>query len=132
MKRLVSLRAVLPQLGLVMLLWLGSELLVRAAKLPMPGGILGMAVLLLLLLTGVVDISAVKRGADWLLAQMLVFFVPAMLAVMEHREFLGVLGLKILFVIVASTAAVMAVTVLVVEWASPGESGAQGPLISHG
>lgn len=132
MKRLSSIGTVLPQLGLVMSFWLGSELLVRAAGLPLPGGILGMGVLLVLLATGVVDLGAVKRGADWLLAQMLVFFVPAMLAVMEHQEFLGLLGLKILFVIVTSTAAVMAVTVLVVEWASTGERGAQGPLVSHG
>jgi holin-like protein len=41
--------------------------------------------------------------------------VPAALAVLEHREFLGVLGLKVLTVILVGTLAVMAVTVVTVE-----------------
>jgi holin-like protein len=46
---------------------------------------------------------------------MLLFFVPAVLAVMDHREFLGLLGLKILSVILLGTVVVMSVTALVVD-----------------
>jgi holin-like protein len=56
-----------------------------------------------------------KRGADWLLAEMLLFFVPAVLALLDHREFLGLLGLKILAIIVLSTTMVMGVTALTVD-----------------
>jgi holin-like protein len=43
------------------------------------------------------------------------FFVPAALAVLDHRELLGLVGLKVLAVIVGSTLAVMGVTGLIVD-----------------
>jgi holin-like protein len=105
------------QLGLVVLFWLAGEALVRLLHLSVPGGLIGLLLVLVLLSTRTLKVAAVKRGADWLLAQMLVFFVPAVLAVLDHREFFGLVGLKILFVIVMSTIAVMAATALVVEFA---------------
>jgi holin-like protein len=47
---------------------------------------------------------------------MLLFFIPSVLALLEHHELLGFLGLKILFVIVLSTTAVMLVTAVVVDY----------------
>ena len=63
-----------------------------------------------------IKVDSVPR-AEWLLADMLLFFVPAALAVLNHPEFLGLTGLKILFVILASTVAVMVTTALVVDGA---------------
>lgn len=116
-------RGAFAQILLFVLFWLVGEAVVRVLHLPFPGGLVGLAVMLLLLTTGTVQLASVKRGADWLLAHMLLFLVPAVLAVMEHREFLGVLGLKILAVIVPGTAAVMAVTALVVDLALRQERG---------
>jgi holin-like protein len=48
---------------------------------------------------------------------MLLFFVPAAPAVLNYPEFLGLTGLKILFVILASTVAVMVTTAFVVDGA---------------
>jgi holin-like protein len=104
------------QAGFFLLCWIGGEMLVRLLHLPLPGGIVAFAGVLLLLGTRVLPLNLVRGGADWLLAQMLLFFVPALLAVMEHPEFLGVLGLKLLLVIVLGTTAVMVVTGLVVEF----------------
>ena len=69
-----------------------------------------------------------RRGANWFLADMLLFFIPAILAVLDHREFLGLLGLKILAVILTGTGIVMAVTALCVDlfyrWGfGPGDGG---------
>lgn len=104
------------QAGFFLLCWVGGEALVRLLHLPLPGGIIAFAGVLLLLCTRVLPLNLVRGGADWLLAQMLLFFVPALLAVIEHPEFLGVLGLKLLLVIVLGTAAVMVVTGFVVEF----------------
>lgn len=103
------------QVGLVIAFWLAGEALSRLLALPVPGGILGLAIAVLLLATRRLDVLSMKRGADWLLAEMLLFFVPAVLAVLDHRELLGLLGLKILLVILASTVAVMAVTAFAVD-----------------
>jgi len=56
-----------------------------------------------------------KRGANWLLAEMLLFFVPAVLALLDHGELIGLLGLKIFAIILLSTTAVMCVTALTVD-----------------
>ncbi len=101
-----------------MLSWLAGAALASLLGLPVPAGILGLALVLLLLSTGAMPLHAVKNGADWLLAQLLLFFVPALLAVLDHPEFLGLLGLKLLFVIVLGTLAVMLVTGMVVELAT--------------
>ncbi|MBN9059696.1 CidA/LrgA family protein [Kaistia sp. MMO-174] len=103
------------QAGLVIAFWLAGEALVRLLALPVPGAILGLALLLVLLATGSLSPRSMRRGADWLLADMLLFFVPAVLAVLDHREFLGLVGLKVLFVILISTAAVMLATAFAVD-----------------
>lgn len=95
--------------------WLVGEVVVRLAGLPLPGGIVGMALVLLLLLSGRISLFSMKRGAEWFLAEMLLFFVPAVLAVLEHRELIGMLGLKIMAVILLGTLTVMSVTALTVD-----------------
>jgi holin-like protein len=113
-RRLIHRNAVL-QVGLLLLFWLAGELLVRATDLPLPGGVVGMVLVLALLAAQRLKPGTVRRGAQWLLGEMLLFFVPAVLAVVNHAELFGVLGLKLLAVILFGTAAVMAITALTVE-----------------
>jgi holin-like protein len=105
----------LVQIGLIVALWFVGGQIAKAFQLPIPGGVIGMSLALVLLMTGGVSLFSMKRGADWFLAEMLLFFVPAVLGVLDHREFLGLLGLKILAVILLSTVAVMAMTALTVD-----------------
>ena len=95
--------------------WIVGESMVRAAHLPVPGGILGLACVLFLLLSGRISVANLRRGAHWLLADMLLFFIPAVLAVLNHEEFLGIIGLKLLAVVVLGTFFVMGGTALVVD-----------------
>jgi holin-like protein len=46
---------------------------------------------------------------------MLLFFVPAVMAVLDHHEFVGLLGLKIVAVILVGTVLVMGGTALTVD-----------------
>lgn len=108
-------RSSLAQAGLIAALWLIGDATSRAFELPLPGGIIGMALALALLASGKVSVFSLKRGAGWFLAEMLLFFVPAVLAVLNHREFLGLLGVEILAIILVSTALVMAVTALTID-----------------
>ncbi|WP_374940801.1 CidA/LrgA family protein [Bradyrhizobium sp. SRS-191] len=105
----------LAQIGLLGLFWAAGEALARATGLPLPGGIIGMALALVLFLAGGLKVANMKRGANWMLAEMLLFFVPAVLALLDHRELFGLLGLKIFAVIIVSTTAVMCVTALTVD-----------------
>lgn len=114
-RRLVHRSAVL-QVGLLLSFWLGGEALVRATGLPVPGGVAGMVLMLALLAARRLRPGSVQRGAHWLIGHMLLFFVPVVLALLEHGELFGVLGLKLLAIIVIGTAAVMAVTAATVEF----------------
>lgn len=113
--RAVLRRTRLLQILLLAAIWLAGDTLVRALGLPVPGGVLGMAGLLALLALGWVKPASVRLGAYWLLAEMLLFFVPAVIAVMDHGEFMGALGLKVAFVILVGTLLVMAGTALTVD-----------------
>ena len=109
-------RSRLAQIALLLAFWLLGGAVARATDLPLPGGIVGMALVLSLLATRQLSVLSMRRGAEWLLAEMLLFFIPAVLAVLDHREFLGLLGLKdSLIVIVVGTTIVMAVTALTVD-----------------
>lgn len=113
--RLAARRSRLIQGGVLAAFWLAGEALVRLLKLPLPGGVLGLALVLLLLASGRLRAVSLRRGADWLLAEMLLFFVPAVLAVLDHREFLGLLGLKLLAAVLLGTLLVMSGTGLAVD-----------------
>jgi len=108
-------RNYIAQMAFLTVFWLLGELVARLLHLPIPGAIIGLALVLILLATGRVSLFSVNRGANWLLAEMLLFFVPAVLALLDHHEFFGWLGLKILVVILASTVVVMAITALTID-----------------
>jgi holin-like protein len=103
------------QLGLLLAFWLAGQGVVKLADLPVPGGVVGMLVVLLLFATGRLSVISIRRGAEWFIGDMVLFFIPAVLAVLDHRELLGLVGLKVLAVIVGSTLAVMGVTGLTVD-----------------
>ncbi|KTD42287.1 CidA/LrgA family protein [Legionella parisiensis] len=104
------------QVGLVCLFWLSSELIVHFLKLPFSGGFFGLGMVLLLLASKRLTLNLIKNGAELILRDMLLFFIPAVLALLEHHELIGLLGLKILFVILLSTLCVMLVTAIVVDY----------------
>ncbi|WP_319581540.1 CidA/LrgA family protein [uncultured Pseudodesulfovibrio sp.] len=105
----------LAQIGLVFLVWLASEGFVRTTHAPIPSGIVGLMVVILLLASRRLSLRSLRRGADWYLGEMLLFFIPAVPAVTAHPEFFGLLGLKLLAVIFLGTVAVMNVTALTVD-----------------
>lgn len=95
--------------------WMIGEVAVRLVGLPLPGGVVGMVLVLALLSSGIIRPTAVRRGAGWLLAEMLLFFVPAVMAMLDHHELMGLLGLKVLAIIIAGTVMVMGGTALTVD-----------------
>lgn len=104
------------QIGCLVVLWWLCERLVRAAGLPIPGGVLGLAVLLALLASGALPAKWLALGAGRLLDHLLLFFVPATMTLLNHPELLGATGLKVLAVILVGVISVMAGTALIVDW----------------
>lgn len=106
----------LAQILLLLAFWQAGEAIVCLAHLPIPGAIAGMLLVLVLFASGKVKLASMKRGAEWFLAEMLLFFVPAVLALLDHGEFIGIIGLKVLAVIFAGTIIVMGVTAIAIDF----------------
>ena len=96
-------------------LFIFAEHLVTWAHLPLPANLVGMVLLLALIVFRIVPLSWVRAGSRWLLAEMLLFFVPAVVAVVNYAQLLMVDGWRIFLVIGLSTLMVLGATAWVVD-----------------
>lgn len=117
----LSLRRTLRQSRLLQIVLLATfslagDAAVRTVGLPIPGGVVGMILVLGLLASRQMRVGTLRRGSRLLLSEMLLFFIPAVMSLLDHGELLSVLGLKLLAVIVLGTVLVMGVTALSIDW----------------
>ncbi len=96
-------------------IWLGMDVLRQHFGWSMPAGLIGFGLLAAGLFSGVIKVQWLKGGTNWLLAEMLLFFVPAVLVVTEYPELIQNQGLRILAVIISSTLCVMVATAWAVD-----------------
>ncbi|PKQ72301.1 CidA/LrgA family protein [Aeromonas sobria] len=103
------------QIVLLAAIWLLADIAVRTLHLPLPANLTGMLLLLACILLGVVKVEWFRAGARWLLAEMLLFFVPAVVAVVNYQDLLLQEGWRIMVVLLVSTTLVLGTTALVVD-----------------
>ena len=107
--RVVSEMAVL-----LAIYFIGCQI-VATLHMPIPGGVIGMALLLLAFATGWVNPATLQLGAGVLMAEMLLFFIPALMSLLDYGTLVRTEGWRILLVIGVSTLLVMVVTAFTVE-----------------
>ncbi|WP_245982810.1 CidA/LrgA family protein [Trinickia fusca] len=117
MNRMGDLAQVAAQSALLGALWWMADFAARHFALPVPGSVLGLAALLALLVTGGVAPRWVKAGADWLLSNMLLFFIPAAVAVVQYGGLFKTDGWRLALVVVTGTLTVMVAVALTVDQA---------------
>ena len=103
------------QIALLAAMWFVGNQISHGLSLPFPGAIVGLGLMLALLLSGWVRPRSVQRGAKFLIGEMLLFFVPAVLAVLDHSEWLSITGLKLFAAVLIGTIAVMLGTAIAVD-----------------
>ena len=98
--------------GLVLLLVFQfvGEALANLLGLPIPGNVIGMALLLISLMGGLIKEQMILEASELLLSHLALFFVPAGVGVMLYFGLIQREWLPIVFGTVFSTFAVMAVT----------------------
>ena len=116
MQRMKSLLHTAAQVLLLIAVWYGADRAAAWLSLPFSGGVLGMALMVALLLGGVVRPAAVEHGANWLLSNMLLFFIPLVVSVVQFTRLLESDGLRLLAAIGVGFTAVLLATALTVEW----------------
>lgn len=103
------------QIVFFILVWLVADFIGRRMGGKIPGSVLGMAGVLLLLGWGMIEPKHIQQGAQVLLAEMLLFFVPAFVGLVNYSGLLGWQGLRLLAMIALGTIMVMVGTVWVVD-----------------
>ncbi|WP_426180672.1 CidA/LrgA family protein [Pseudomonas sp. TWRC1-2] len=99
---------------LLAIYFLGTQIAVWLAW-PIPGGVVGLGLLLATFATGLVKPAALQLGAGVLMAEMLLFFIPALMSLLDYGGLVRNDGWRILLVIGFSTLSVMLVTAFTVE-----------------
>jgi holin-like protein len=117
-ERLSGLARIAVQSAVLAGVWFVADFVARRLDLPVPGGVIGLAALLALLLTGRVAPRWVKAGADWLLSDMLLFFVPAAVAVVQYGGLFKSDGWRLALVVVIGTLMVMVAVAFTVDQAA--------------
>ncbi|MEJ5033627.1 CidA/LrgA family protein [Acinetobacter sp. MYb177] len=109
--RLKKLNTASCQIMAILAVWSCADVLQKLLSLPVASGVLGFFLLLFLLEMKWLKLAHVERGADLLLAELLLFFIPPVVGVIQYQDLLITSGWKILLVILISTALVMMVSV---------------------
>lgn len=113
MGKIKNLSIIILQIAALFFISLAMNYIAKWLHLPIPGTILGIIVLFILLKTNVIKLSWIEQGANWLLAELLLFFIPAAVGVMNYMPLLERDGIRILLVVISSTLVVMASSGLV-------------------
>lgn len=95
--------------------WGLGHALVVLTGLPLPGSVVALAMVLALLHSGRVPSWLLARGADWLLAEMLLFFVPAVMVLPRYLPLLRSEGLALAGIMLVGSVLVMIGSALAVD-----------------
>lgn len=96
------------QVALFCLLSVFSSYLTKQFHLALPGSIVGIFILFFLLQTNILQLEWVELGANFLLAELLLFFIPSAVGIMKYQSLLLTDGPQILLAIISGTIIVMA------------------------
>lgn len=83
--------------------------------LPIPASMFGLALLFLALYFKIIKLEWVEKGASWLMAELLLFFIPSAVGIVNYDEIISLQGAEIVVLIAISTALVMGMTALIAE-----------------
>lgn len=103
------------QIILILVVWGFAFAMQKLMSLPVASGVLGFFLLLFLLEMKWLKLPHVEQGADLLLAELLLFFIPPVVGVIQYKDLLMISGWKILLVILISTVLVMMASVYSVQ-----------------
>lgn len=105
----------LAQVGALVAIWLVAAALARVAGLAISPGVIGLLALLALLLSGRARPDWIEDGAQWLLGELVLFFIPCVVAVMQYGALFRREGVQIVLAVALGTVLVMAATALAVH-----------------
>jgi holin-like protein len=102
------------QLGLLMLIWWMGTIIKAWLHLPISGGVIGLLLLLVALMSGVFKIQWIKQGSDLILAELVLFFIPCVVGLIKYKNLLLTHGVQLIVAVILGTICVMTITAYMV------------------
>ncbi|KFZ37450.1 hypothetical protein HR45_10565 [Shewanella mangrovi] len=103
------------QIAVICLFAWAAHAVATAVHSPIPGSVLGLAVVLLALALKIIPEKAIQVGAAWFIGDLLLFFIPPMISVIKYEALLKQYGFNILLTIVLGVISVLLGTGFVVD-----------------
>lgn len=86
---------------------LAGNFLTNLMQLKIPGSMIGILLVLILLQLKIIPLEWLETGANWLLSELLLFFIPSAVGVVRYEHLITSQAISFLIIIVASTLLVM-------------------------
>ena len=103
------------QLALLLLFWAIGYGLQQRFHVPISAGVLGLFLALAALLCGVLKLNWIKGGADFVLGELVLFFVPCVVGLMKYQALFKSQGWQLISTITIGTVCVMVATAYAVS-----------------
>jgi holin-like protein len=84
-----------------------GEIIQRFFRWPIPGSVIGLIALFLCLKWKWIRLEWIEAGASFLIAELMLFFIPAAVGVVQYQELILQSGLYLLAFIIFSTVLIM-------------------------
>lgn len=103
------------QIAVLYFFSLAGNYLANLLHLSFPGSLIGLGLLFLLLQLKIIPDKWVVTGGDWLLTELLLFFIPSVVAVIQYQDLFQKNGFGLFFIILIGTVTVMITSGLTAE-----------------
>lgn len=104
------------QFLIVLVIAFSGEIINHFLKIPIPGNVIAMILLLILLSKGVIKLKMIDQAAKFMLDHLAIFFIPAGVSLINNLELLKNELFAILTIVVISTVVIMVVTGLTIQF----------------
>ncbi|MDA3579186.1 CidA/LrgA family protein [Acinetobacter ursingii] len=107
---------VIIQIGLLLIFWWIGSLLQQVLNLPVSAGVIGLFLVLIGLVSGVFKLQWIKTGSDFMLAELVLFFIPCVVGLINYKSLFIAEGWQLITAIVLGTMCVMVFTAYTVHF----------------
>lgn len=105
-----SIYKVTLQIGLLILIWWISSIIQKQFNLPISAAVIGLFMVLIGLMTGIFKLNWIKSGSDFILGELVLFFIPCFIGLMKYKNLFMTEGWQLIVVVVLGTICVMVFT----------------------
>lgn len=105
-----SIYKVILQIGLLILIWWIGSIIQKQFNLPISAAVIGLFMVLIGLMTGIFKLNWIKSGSDFILGELVLFFIPCFIGLMKYQNLFMTEGWQLIVVVVLGTICVMVFT----------------------